>query len=212
MAGLGLAPSGSIVSRTPCRMSPSSWKLVSLARSGSIHASMNCLDRSSDAASLLSLSLALLLSVDPRGPVPVPPTAGLEYRERVALVVGGAVMAAAPGVPGVGSPPLLLDVLPRGPAALLLTASVVCACEHHPICFISNYFWCRLGRGPGLLLCVLFSPGAKPYCLGGELGAATRSRRRRCSSGNGMFGKEVRNLRTDCLLQKRALGWAGPGC
>lgn len=140
MAGLGLVPSGSIVSRTPCRMSPSSWKLVSFARSGSIHASMNCLDRSSDAASLLSLSLALLLSLDPRGPVTVPPTAGLEYRERVALVVGGAVMAATPGVPGAGSPPLLLDVLPRGPAALLLAASVVCACEHHPICIISNYF------------------------------------------------------------------------
>lgn len=108
MAGLGRVPSGSIVSRTPCRMSPSSWKLASLARSGSIHASMNCLDRSSDAASLLSLSLALLLSLDPRRPAPVPPTAGLEYRERVALVVGGALMAAAPGVPGVGSPPLLL--------------------------------------------------------------------------------------------------------
>lgn len=212
MAGLGLVPSGSIVSRTPCRMSPSSWKLASLTRSGSIHASMNCLDRSSDAASLLSLSLALLLSLDPRRPAPVPPTAGLEYRERVALVVGGALIAAAPGVPGVGSPPFFFDVLPRGPAALLLTTLGVCACEHHPVCNISNYSWLKSGRGHGLLLCVLFSPGAKPHCLGGGLGAATRSRRRRCSSGNGMFGKEVRNLRTDCLLQKRALGQAGPGC
>lgn len=73
---------------------------------------MNCLDRSrDDDASLLplarslSLSLSLLLlSLDLRdfAPAPAPdlaptpPTAGLEYREREALVVGGALMVAPP--------------------------------------------------------------------------------------------------------------------
>lgn len=143
MAGLGLVPSGSIVSSTPCRTRPSSWKLASLTRSGSIHASMNCLDRSSDAASLLSLSLALLLSFELRGPPPVPPTAGLEYRERVALVVGGALIAAASGVPGLGShppPPSSSRSCLVARPALLLATLVVCACKHHPICTISNYF------------------------------------------------------------------------
>lgn len=65
----------------------------------------------------------------------------------------------------------------------------------------------------GLLLWVHFGPGTKPHWEGGDLVAATRSRRRRCSSGNGMFGKEVRNLRTDCPSPKKSsgagLGWLG---
>lgn len=109
-AGLGTVPSGSIVSSTPCLMRPCSWKLGIRTRSGSIQLSMKRLDLSieavrvaEDAAALL-LVLALALSFSaalPRllpsiraliPPATPPPTAGLEYREREARVVGGADM------------------------------------------------------------------------------------------------------------------------
>lgn len=115
-AGLGMVPKGSMVSNTPCLMRPCSWKLGSLTRSGSIQFSINRLDLSVDearpaglaaAALLLLLPLTLSLSAPfprllpsfraPAAPPP-PPTAGLEYREREARVVGGADMVS--GGPG----------------------------------------------------------------------------------------------------------------